>query len=139
MMKEVASSQIEVPIRVRYADTDRMGIVYYGTYPMYFEIARSEFLREKGFTYRELEEKGYHLVVTELGIKYYYPATYDDLLVVRTKISELKSRGLKFEYEILKDGKVLVSGYTKHVCVDRNKKPISIPQELFDLLKNAKS
>lgn len=140
MEKEHAEGRcVDVPIRVRYADTDRMGIVYYGTYPTYFEIARSEFLRLKGLTYRELEESGYFLVVTELSIKYLSPATYDDLLIVRTRISELRSRGLKFEYEILKDGKTVVVGYTKHVCVDKNKKPIFLPQKLIQLLKDVSS
>jgi acyl-CoA thioester hydrolase len=136
MKKKEKLREVDVPIRVRYADTDRMGIVYYGTYPTYLEIGRSEFLREKGFTYRELEEKGYHLVVTELGIRYVSPATYDDLLIVRTKLKDLKSRGLKFEYRILKDGNLVAEGYTKHICVDKNKKPISLPQELLELLKD---
>ncbi len=141
-MEEIQGKEkkwVDVPVRVRYADTDKMGIVYYGTYPTYFEIARSEFMRKIGLTYKELEEKGYHLVVTELVIKYFSPATYDDLLVIRTCVKELKSRGLKFEYEILRDGKILAVGYTKHVCVDKNKKPISLPQDLVEILKDVAS
>src|SRR5512135_2482064 len=79
-----ANGYVDVPVRVRYADTDRMGIVYYGTYPQYFEIGRSEFMREKGFTYRQFEEMGYHLVVTGIDIKYHNGDTYDDLLIDRT-------------------------------------------------------
>lgn len=127
---------VETSIRVRYADTDRMGIVYYGIYPSYFEVGRSEYLRKRGLTYRELEEMGYFLVVTELSVRYIQPATYDDLLTVRTYLSELRSRGLKFEYEILRDGTLLVTGYTRHVCVDSNRRPVSIPAFLMEILRN---
>ncbi|MCS7280056.1 MAG: acyl-CoA thioesterase [Desulfobacterota bacterium] len=137
MEKDSQRKYIDVPIRVRYADTDRMGIVYYGTYPIYFEIARSEYLRHLGFTYRELEERGYYLVVTELIINYLSSATYDDLLIVRTSVSELKSRSLKFEYIITKDGKDIVRGYTRHVCVDTKRKPVSFPSEFLEILKDA--
>ena len=80
---------VDVPVRVRYADTDMMGVVYHANYPVFFEIGRSEYMRQKGFTYREFETMGYHLVVTGLEAKYYNSATYDDLLTVRTRISEL--------------------------------------------------
>lgn len=127
---------VETSIRVRYADTDRMGIVYYGIYPSYFEVGRSEFLREKGLTYRELEDMGYFLVVTELSVRYIQPATYDDLLNIRTYLAEIKSRSLKFEYEILKDGNLLVTGYTRHVCVDSKRRPVTIPSQLIEVLKD---
>jgi acyl-CoA thioester hydrolase len=128
---------IEVPVRVRYADTDRMGIVYHGTYPIYFEIGRSEFMRKKGFTYREFEDMGYHLVVVGMEVKYYNSATYDDLLTVKTKISELKSRGLTFHYEIYKHGNLVVEGNTKHVCINSSKKTVVIPSQLLKILKDA--
>ena len=128
---------VDVPVRVRYADTDRMGIVYYGTYPQYFEIGRSEFMREKGFTYREFEEMGYHLVVTNIDIKYLSAATYDDLLSVRTSLSEVKSRGLTFHYRIFKDGVIIVEGNTKHICVDGGRKPVRIPPDVMEIFRNA--
>ena len=84
---------VDVPLRVRYADTDMMGIVYYGAYPAYLEVARNEYMREKGFTYRELEGMGYRLVVSGMKIKYYNPAVYDDLLLIRTSVSDIQSRG----------------------------------------------
>jgi acyl-CoA thioester hydrolase len=130
-------AHVDVPVRVRYADTDRMGIVYYGTYPQYFEIGRSEFMREKGFTYRQFEEMGYHLVVTGIDIKYYNAATYDDLITVRTSIAEVKSRGLTFHYEIYKDGAIIVKGHTKHVCVDGGRKTVRIPPDVMEIFKNA--
>lgn len=128
---------VDVPVRVRYADTDRMGIVYYGTYPVYFEIGRSEYMRERGFTYRKFEEMGYHLVVTAVEIKYHNPALYDDLLTVRTSVSDVQSRGLTFNYTILKDGSTVAQGKTKHICVNVERKPVRIPLSLVNILKDA--
>mgnify|MGYP000907092268 FL=1 len=130
---------VDVPVRVRYADTDKMGIVYYGTYPIYFEIGRSEYMREKGFAYRSFEELGYHLVVVNLEAKYYNSATYDDLLIVRTSISDIKSRGLTFNYEIYRDGALVVTGKTRHICINSEKKTTSIPPHLLKILKDAES
>ena len=130
---------VDVPVRVRYADTDMMGIVYHGTYAQYFEIGRSEFMREKGFTYRQLEEMGYHLVVTGIDIKYLNAATYDDLLFVRTSLSDVKSRGLTFRYEILKDGAIIIEGHTKHICIDGERKPVRIPSDVMEILRNVSS
>jgi len=139
MDDSLKTKPVDVPVRVRYADTDKMGIVYYGTYPIYFEIGRSEYMREKGFSYRSFEEQGYHLVVVNLEAKYYNSATYDDLLNVRTSISDVKSRGLTFNYQIFKDGTLLVSGKTKHICINSEKKSSSIPPHLLKILKDAES
>jgi len=128
---------VHVPVRVRYADTDKMGIVYYGTYPVYFEIGRSEYMRQKGFTYRTLEEMGFHLVVVRMELKYYNSAEYDDNLTVRTKISEWKSRGLTFQYKIYRDKDIIVEGKTMHICTNSNKKPVIIPKQLQEILRNA--
>ena len=129
---------VDVPVRVRYADTDMMGVVYHANYPVFFEIGRSEYMRQKGFTYREFETMGYHLVVTGLEAKYYNSATYDDLLTVRTRISELQSRGLTFHYIIYRDKTLLVEGITKHLCI-HNKKPVVIPAHLLNTLKRCQS
>ena len=129
---------VDVPVRVRYADTDMMGVVYHANYPVFFEIGRSEYMRQKGFTYREFETMGYHLVVTGLEAKYYNSATYDDLLTVRTEISELQSRGLTFHYIIYRDKTLLVEGITKHLCT-HNKKPVVIPPHLLNILKRCQS
>jgi len=128
---------IHVPVRVRYADTDRMGIVYYGNYPVYFEIGRSEYMRQKGFTYREFEERGYHLVVVRMEVKYYNPALYDDELTVRTRIAEWRSRGLTFQYKIYRDSEIIVEGKTMHICTNSDKKPVLIPKYLLETLKDA--
>jgi acyl-CoA thioester hydrolase len=129
---------IDVPVRVRYADTDMMGVVYHANYPVFFEIGRSEYMRQKGFTYREFEAMGYHLVVTGLEAKYYNSATYDDLLTVRTRISELQSRGLTFHYIIYRDKTLLVEGITKHLCI-HNKKTVVIPSHLLNILKRCQN
>ena len=130
---------VETSIRVRYADTDTMGVVYYGTYPIYFEVGRAEYMRSKGFPYKKFEETGFHLVVVHLEAKYYNTAAYDDLLTVRTSIAELKSRGLIFHYEIFRDGVLIVEGKTKHICTNSDKKTVVIPPSLFKTLKDAKS
>jgi acyl-CoA thioester hydrolase len=130
---------VDVPIRVRYADTDKMGVVYYGTYPVYFEMARSEYMRTKGFTYKEFEKQGYFLVVVDMAAKYHGNAGYDDLLTVKTSIPELKSRGLTFRYEVFKDDTLLVEGHTKHFCINSDKKTVAIPGHLLQILKNAQA
>jgi acyl-CoA thioester hydrolase len=130
---------VDVPLRVRYADTDRMGIVYYGTYPVYFEVGRSEFMRAKGLPYKDLEEQGFYLVVTGLEIKYYNPAAYDDLLAVRTSVSDVQSRGVTFNYTVYRDGVTVVVGKSRHICVTADRKPIRLPPFLIEVLKNASS
>ncbi len=131
---------VDLSLRVRYADTDRMGIVYYGNYPAFFEMGRSEYIRQKGYTYRELEEMGYLLVVVSLEAKYYNSATYDDILIVRTRVTELKSRSIAFHYEITRDGNLVVEGKTKHICINAdNKKPVTIPQNIIEILRDGRA
>jgi acyl-CoA thioester hydrolase len=129
---------VDVPLRVRYADTDRMGIVYYGSYPVYFEVARSEFMREKGFSYRKLEEMGYFLVVAGMEVRYVNSALYDDLLLVRTSVSEIQSRGVTFNYTVLRDDSTIAVGKTRHICVSADKKPRRIPPFLAEILKDGR-
>lgn len=126
---------VDVPVRVRYADTDQMGVVYYGTYPIYFEIGRSEYMRAKGLTYREVEERGLQLVVVGMEARYYNSATYDDLIIVKTGVTELKSRGITFYYRIFKDTTLLVEGSTKHICINRDKKTVVLPQYIIDVIR----
>lgn len=128
---------IDVPVRVKYADTDKFGIVYYGNYAIFFEKARTEYLRQRGFTYKELENNGYHLPVVEFHVKYYKPAKYDDLLIIRTSIENLKSRAVVFHYEVLKDEEKIAEGFTYHICVSSDNKPIALPQSFVKILKTA--
>jgi len=130
---------VEVPLRVRYADTDQMGIVYYGSYPVYFEVARSEFMRERGLTYRQLEDMGYFLVVAGMEVRYKGTAAYDDLLSIRTSVTDIQSRGVTFEYLVLREGTTVVEGKTRHICVSAERKPRRLPPFLLEILRNGHS
>ncbi len=125
-------------LRVRYADTDQMGYVYYGKYAEYFEVGRVEALRSLGFRYRDLErDSGVMLPVASLEIKYRSPAKYDDLLTVRTRITSLPTRVISFEHEVLgEDGSLLTEGEVKLVFVNtRTGKSVKAPEELMEKLK----
>lgn len=126
----------ETTVRVRYAETDKFGVVYHANYFLYFEAGRTEYLRTLGFPYCELEKKGVFLVVSDCECKYLAPATYDDELLVRTKITELTKTRVKFEYSAEKIGerRVLARGATTLACVDASGRPQPIPEELYRLL-----
>jgi len=124
-------------LRVRYAETDKMGVVYHANYLVWFEIGRTEFCRARGFSYREMEEnENSFLVVAESYCRYKAPAYYDDELVVRTRITELRRRSLRFGYEILRvaDGTVIAEGETGHVVTDGNGRVRSLPAAFAELL-----
>lgn len=129
--------------RVIYADTDKMGVCYYANYFRWFEAARSEYFRALGLPYTECEKKGIMLPVVETGARYLGTSTYDDLLVVRTSVSEFGRSTLKFEYQIFEKTsmKLLVTGFSVHVFVDHTMKPSRVPEEIknkvsvFSLLK----
>jgi acyl-CoA thioester hydrolase len=125
----------DFPHRVTYAETDKMGFVYYGNYLTYFEIGRTELIRSLGRPYRELEDEGYYLPVIEASCKYLKAARYDDLLTIRTAVSECKGVRLGFKYEILRDNEKLAQGITLHAFVDRQGKPVRPPAWLRELLE----
>ena len=121
----------ETTIRVRYAETDRMGVVYHANYLVWFEIGRTEFCRARGFAYREMEEdEASFLVVAEAYCRFKAPAFYDDDLIVRTHITELRRRSVRFGYEIVNaaDGRIIAEGETGHVVTDSNNRVISMPE-----------
>jgi acyl-CoA thioester hydrolase len=127
----------EVPVRVRYAETDKMGVVYHANYLIWFEIGRTEYCRAKGITYRDMEETdGAFLVVAESYVRYKSPAFYDDNLTVRTRVNEMKKRTLVFEYEIFRasDNTVIALGETTHVVTDSNSKVISFPDSYHEIM-----
>jgi acyl-CoA thioester hydrolase len=124
-------------IRVRYAETDRMGYVYYGNYAAYYESGRVEALRALGLSYKEMEDRGIMLPVLSFQIKYFKPAFFDDVLTVKTTLKELPTgTRLAFNYEILNDkGISLNQGETTHVFVKTDGgRPITVPQEVIDKL-----
>jgi len=128
---------VEARVRVIYGDTDQMGVVYYANYFRYFELARSEYFRARGGSYRDFERGGHFLPVVEASCNYRGAARYDDLLVIRTEISELRRASLTFAYELRRQGEeeVLCTGKTVHACVGDNGKPVRIPKQLASLLQ----
>ncbi|NQD72150.1 acyl-CoA thioesterase [Sphingobacterium shayense] len=119
----------ESTIRIRYAETDQMGYVYYGNYASFYEVARTEMLRSTGITYKQLEEMGVMMPVMDLTCKYYQPARYDDLITIKTCIKERPNIRLKFEYEIFnQQGILLNTGSTQLVFVNmKRNRPCKAP------------
>jgi acyl-CoA thioester hydrolase len=126
------SDYAETTVRVRYAETDQMGVVYYGNYFIWFEIGRVELCRQLGFEYKRMEtEDDSFIVVADAHCRYKRPARFDDLLVIRTKVSESQRRTVRFDYEIIDQasGELLATGDTLHVICDRLGKPKSLPEK----------
>jgi len=126
---------LEVPLRVRYGETDQMGHAYYANYLLWFEVARSEWCRARGFTYKSLEEKGFFLPVVEVWVRYRGEIHYDDEILVKIRLSEMKSSSTKFDYQIVRaeDGannQILTEAYTWHVLMSRERKSVKIPDWL---------
>jgi acyl-CoA thioester hydrolase len=129
-------------VRVRYAETDKMGIVYYANYLIYFEIGRVEFLRQRGLDYRRMElEDDSHTVVAEARIRYKRPARYDDPLRIRTRVNVARRRTIEFGYEILHDetGDLLATGETIHVVCDSKGRPKKLPEKYHHFFNYEKS
>jgi acyl-CoA thioester hydrolase len=124
------NTHVDITVRVRYAETDQMGIAYYANHFVWFELGRTEWFRQQGFVYKEMEEQeGAYIIVAEARCRYHAPARYDDLLVIRTRIQEARSRSITFSYEILSHGdeQVIATGETLHVITDRNGRSRSLP------------
>lgn len=131
---------VEARLRVIYGDTDQMGVVYHANYFRYFEFSRIEFFRSHGRNYRDLERDGILLPVVEATAKYKAPARYDDLLVIRPTLSEVRRVSLTFTYEIVRDeepSRILTTGHTVHACVGRDGKPTRLPDGLAQLLSKS--
>ena len=127
----------ETEIRVRYAETDKMGIVHHSNYLIWFEAGRSELCRARGFSYKEMEEQDNALmVVAETYCRYKSPAYYEDVLTVRTQVAEVRSRSIRFIYEIIRnsDDTLLAEGETLHLVTDKNKRVKLIPDTYKELL-----
>src|SRR3990167_8095432 len=127
--------------RVFYADTDHMGVVYYANYLKWFEIGRTELLRQIGMPYNSIEEKGLRFPVTEVSCRYFRPSRYDDVITIETALTSLGRVTLTFSYRILRkeDGVLIASGWTKHACVDEKGEVAKIPPNLENNLKAAVS
>lgn len=125
----------ETQFRVRYKDTDKMGVVYYGNYLTFFEIGRAELMRHYGVSYSSLEDRDYLLVVAEAAAKYHANVGYDEIIRIQARIGELKKVQLRFDYRILdKDNRLLVSGHTVHACLNGDQKLTRLPKDLLEIL-----
>ncbi len=122
----------EITIRVRYAETDRMGLLHHANYLVYFEQGRTELLRSKGLAYKDLEDQGYLLVLTHAEVRYRNPARYDDLLTLRTSVERVTAVRIDHRYELMRDGLLLAEGKTTLACVDREGRVQPLPDYLRD-------
>lgn len=133
----------EAQARVRYAETDAMGIVHHSQYVIWFEVGRSNFMRSLGYSYAQVERLGFHFRIAEIGARYLAPAFYDELITIRTWLSELHSRSLTFSYAVVRpadpagdcEEQSLVSGFSKLICTDRQGQVRRFPGEFYDLLQ----
>lgn len=127
---------IETQLRVRYAETDAMGVVYHTNYIVWFEVGRGEYFWQQGMSYADWERQGVHFPVSEVSARFLAPARYGDLVTVRTWVQERRSREATFAYEVrmTETGQRLVTGWTKHLCVNSEGRVVIIPPELGDLL-----
>lgn len=123
--------------RVIYGDTDQMGVIYYGNYLRLFERGRGELIRERGLTYKEIEDNGLALPVTEAYCHYFLSAYYDDLLIIETSVGEVKRASIRFDYCIKRDGEddVLATGHTIHPCTNSDGKIVRLPEFVLKALK----
>jgi len=121
--------------RVRYAETDRMGVAYHSNFLIWFEIGRTTYMREVGYAYRELEAAGYFMPVLTFHGELRESLRYDDQIEIRTRVTRVRSRQVDFAYEILRDGRVVALGSTTHICLDRDKRPVALPSALRTLLE----
>jgi acyl-CoA thioester hydrolase len=124
-------------VRISYSETDKMGVIYYANYLIYFERGRTEFLRAIGMRYRDWEEKEQiYLPAMDASVRYLQPGHYDDLLRVRTFLSDLGRASLTFRYEIVlaDSGKLIATGETRHPVVNKSWKPVRLPEHLHKKL-----
>lgn len=128
----------EVTIRVRYAETDQMGVVYHSNHFVWFEVGRVEFLRQLGFSYKDMElQDGCHIAVVDARCRYKAPARYDDEVVVRTQLKNARESMVHFSYELVRasDGALLAEGETMHVVIDREMKRTAIPEKYMQIFR----
>ncbi|MCE5270751.1 acyl-CoA thioesterase [bacterium] len=124
-------------ITVRYAETDRMGVVYHANYLVWMEVGRTDFLAELGFPYGELEESGVLFPLCETSMRLLGPCRYEDRLTVVTRLTRLQSRKVVFGYRVLKAEELMVTGVTEHICTDRLMKVRKLPPDLYEALDRA--
>lgn len=128
----------ETRVRVRYAETDQMGVVYHANYLIWFEVGRVELIRQMGLDYKSMEtEDGCSIAVVEANVRYKAPARYDDEVIVRTRIAEFRGSILKFTYQVYRasDEWLLTEGFTTHLVVDKTMKRAQMPERYAELFR----
>jgi len=128
----------EVDLRIRYGETDQMGIVYHGNYAQYFEIGRTEWLRNLGITYKQMEEDGIKLPVISLVVNFKKSVCYDDVIKVKTTLKKIPTASIEFDYQIENEnGEIVTTGNTVLAFIDINRnRPTRCPQHILDKLQN---
>ncbi|GAA0498147.1 thioesterase family protein [Deinococcus depolymerans] len=121
-------------IRVRYAETDAMGVVHHATYPVWFEVARTDLMNALGLPYRDVEARGYYLMLSGLNVEYRRAARYDDTLQVLTRVAAVRSRTLTFTYEVRRGDELLATGETRHIATDHQYRPARLPDDVLAAL-----
>lgn len=124
-------------VRVRYAETDAMGVVYYANFFVWMEVGRVELLRANGFTYKDFETRGLGLPVIEAQCRYRRPAAYDDVIVIESELTAVTQRKVTISYLLFREGEPrvkLAEGYTTHACVDATGKAVLFPQDVFEFM-----
>ncbi len=130
---------VETRVRVRYAETDQMGIVYHANYLVWMEVGRVEFCRARGVRYRDLEQEGVLLAVVEANCRYLSSALYDQEVTIQTRIVEASPRMVRFGYKIVsEERRVLAEGFTVHVFLGPDRKPRKLPEPYFPIFGIAK-
>jgi len=136
----LSSGECITRLRVRYAETDAMGIVHHSHYATWFEAGRSDLFRQKGLGYDDCEARGAIFRVTELFVRFSQPARYDEEIIICTRISEVRSRGVTFRYEARNsDNALLATGHTRHICVNASGEVQTIPVWLRQILTGGES
>jgi len=133
------STICETTLRVRYAETDQMAVVYHANYLVWFEVGRVELLRQLGFTYREMEADGMHTPVVEVQCRYKHPARFDDEITIRTRLAQMRTSLLRFQYEVVRncDGRLLAEGESVHVVVGHDLKRTHLTEKYRGALQAA--
>jgi len=132
MIEEEKLGHVRTTVRVRYAETDQMGVAYYANYMVWFEVARGAFCRARGIAYDSMEKDGLFLPILEARCRYRAPARYDDELTVDVHVAELRSRTIRFEYIITRDDTLIAEGETIQMLVDTDRKPRSFPADVAE-------
>jgi acyl-CoA thioester hydrolase len=126
-------------LRVRYAETDQMGVVYHANHFIWFEVGRVEFMRQMGLSYVDMEKEGCHMPVVDARCRYKSPARYDDEIIVRTHIKYVRQSMVQFGYDLLRasDGEVLAEGDTTHILIDAQMNKVPIPEKCMKVFQEA--